>query len=159
MAQASRAGAALGHERARMEQVPARMRDQGEIFGSARSRSPTQWGRSMAAAHATDFTKGTGRRKRLRGFGELRIPYRPFVQLAAGRTLGPHRPRTDTQKGADFGRDPDIDRASCGRASEYQAFHGRPHTTRILRPPRGKPGIIERVPRFWPTPAPAHRRV
>src|ERR1700716_3063447 len=29
MAQASRAGAALGHERARMEQVPARMRDPG----------------------------------------------------------------------------------------------------------------------------------
>src|ERR1700704_4530141 len=37
MAQASHAGAALGHERARMEQVPARDRDLGEIL-SARSR-------------------------------------------------------------------------------------------------------------------------
>src|SRR3981081_1560815 len=57
MAQASRAGAALGHERARMEQVPAGIEIQGEIFGSAGSRPPARWGRSMAAAHATDFTK------------------------------------------------------------------------------------------------------
>src|ERR1700730_10707055 len=33
MAQASHAGAALGHERARMEQVPARIGIEGEIFG------------------------------------------------------------------------------------------------------------------------------
>src|SRR3979411_497444 len=82
-----------------------------------------------------------GRRKRLRGFGELRIPYRPFVQLAAGRTLGPHRPRADPQQGADFGRDPDIDRASCGRAREYQAFHGKAsHHKDRYDPLRGQPG-------------------
>src|SRR5258705_12571758 len=57
MAQASHAGAALGHERAKMEQVPARVGDRGEIFGSARSRPAGAYGRTMAAAHATDFTK------------------------------------------------------------------------------------------------------
>src|ERR1700730_17032980 len=92
-----------------------------------------QWLRLMPR-----ILESTWRRKRLRGFGELRIPYRPFVQFAAGRTLGPHRPRTDPQQGADFGRDPNIDRASCRRASEYQAFHGRPHTTRWVRPPKGQ---------------------
>src|ERR1700693_5687716 len=34
-----------------------------------------------------------------RGFGELSVAHGPFVQLAAGRALGPHRPRTDAQKG------------------------------------------------------------
>jgi len=51
-----------------------------------RARKADQWRRRTPRILQSDREAEA----RLRGFRRLRIPYRPFVQLAAGRTLGPH---------------------------------------------------------------------